>query len=153
MGITPSKAVAKVKKTKKLSWFLPKYTVDLFPFFHQMAALCVQYEGEFRPNTKKTRGNAAHDLLFVFVGCTYLLPTRKYVRLLDPTRITFEQVCSKLPNYFIFIFMSLFHMLMVQCYTSLLIAKYVPTNISLVAIDNASIHQHIIQTFISFARV
>jgi hypothetical protein len=43
--------------------------------------------------------------------------------------------------------MSLFHVLMVQCYTSLLIAKYVPT------IDNASIHQHIIQTFISLARV
>jgi hypothetical protein len=42
---------------------------------------------------------------------------------------------------------------MVQCYTSLLIAKYVSINVSLIAIDNASIHQHIIQTFISLARV
>jgi hypothetical protein len=98
-------------------------------------------------------GIAVLDLLFAFIGCTCLWPTRKFLGLLDPTRRTFEQVCFRLPNYFIFKFMSLFHVLMVQCYTSLLIAKYVPTNASLVAIDNASIHQHIIQTFISLARV
>jgi hypothetical protein len=103
--------------------------------------------------TRKNVRVAALDLLLAFVGCTYLWPTRKYVGLLDPTRRTFEQVCFRLQNYFIFIFMSLFHVLMVECYTSLLIAKYVPTNVSLVAIDNASMHQHIIQTFISSARV
>jgi hypothetical protein len=49
------------------------------------------------------------DLLFTFVGCTCLWPTHKYVGLLDPSRRTFEQVCFSLPNYFIFIFMSLFY--------------------------------------------
>jgi hypothetical protein len=89
------------------------------------------------------------DLLFAFVGCTCLWPTCNYVGLLDPTGRTFEQVFFRLSNYFIFIFISLIHVLM----ASLLIAKYVPTNISLVAIGNASIHQHIIQTSVSFARV
>jgi hypothetical protein len=103
--------------------------------------------------TRKMHSVAALDLLFAFVECTSLWPTHNYVGLLYPTRRTFEQLCFKLPNYFIFIFISLIHVLMVQCYTSLLIAKYVPTNISLVAIGNASIHQHIIQTFITFTRV
>jgi hypothetical protein len=98
---------------------------------------------QLRGKTKNTEHVAALDLLFVFIICICLLSTRKYVGLLNLRR-TFKQVAYKFVAYF---------MLMVQCYTSLLIAKYVPTNVSLVAIDNASIHQHIIQTFISFTRV
>jgi hypothetical protein len=51
-GKYPPKAVAKVKKKEKLSCFLPNYAVDLFPFFHRMAAvaaLCVQYGGNSVP--------------------------------------------------------------------------------------------------------